>query len=323
MKIAVVGATGLVGRKVVNILLEKKLVEPSELVLYASKSSKGQVIECGNEQMIVEELVKKSIKKFDYVLFCAGSKVAIEYAQLFVRKGAKVIDNSSAFRRDKDVPLVVPEINIESAKNAKIIANPNCSTIGASLPIYYLSKLYKIRRIIVSTYQAVSGAGMFGIQDLQNDTNIKFKHGIRGNVIPQIDYPLKNGYTFEEDKMNFELKKILGDRYLKICATCVRIPLENCHSESINIEFDSTPDLKLIKNALKQGNGVCVVDDLRNDAYPMPKLANGKNEVLVGRIRRDTSNSNAINMFICFDNLLKGASLNAVQIVEYLENMKN
>lgn len=322
MKIAVVGATGLVGRNVVNILLEKKLVKPSELVLYASKSSKGQIISHDNEQMVVEELTKKCIKKFDYVLFCAGSKVALEYVQLFARKGAVVIDNSSAFRRHKDVPLIVPEINIESAQNAKIIANPNCSTIGASLPIYYLSKLYKIRRIVVSTYQAVSGAGMFGIQDLKNDTNIKFKHGIKNNVIPQIDYPLKNGYTFEEDKMNFELKKILGDRYLKICATCVRIPVENCHSESINIEFEKTPDLKQIKNALKQGRGVRLVDDLKNDIYPMPKLANGQNDVLVGRIRQDISDNNAINLFICFDNVLKGASLNAVQIVEYLENMK-
>lgn len=318
MKIAVVGATGLVGREVIKILLDKKLVEEKDITLFASKKSQGKIIKYNDIDLAVKELSKKNIKKYDYVIFCAGKKVAVDFARIFVERGAVVVDNSSAFRRQKTVPLVVPEVNISKAKGARLISNPNCSTIGVCLPLFYLSKLYSIKRIIVSTYQAVSGAGQQGISDLQNNTNIKFKKGITNNLLPQIDYALDNGYTFEEDKMNFELKKILQNRYLKVSATCVRVPIENCHSESVNVEFETEPDLRKIKKLLSQCKGIKVVDNLKKDIYPTPSIANGRDDVFVGRIRRDISNKNAINFFICFDNVRKGAALNAVQIIEEL-----
>lgn len=320
MKIAVVGATGMVGREVVKIILDKKITDTDNITLFASRSSAGKIIKYGDFELIVTELSKKNIKKYDFAIFCAGKSVALEYAKIFAKKGAVVVDNSSAFRRVKDIPLVVPEVNIDSIKNASIIANPNCSTIGVSLPLFCLSKLYPIKRVIVSTYQAVSGAGKKGVDDLKNNTTLKFEHGINNNLLPQIDIALNNGYTFEEDKMSFELKKILQNRYLKISATCVRVPIENCHSESVNIEFEYEPNIRKIKQALKDFGGICLVDDLKKQLYPMPKIADGKDDVFVGRIRRDTSNKNAVNFFISFDNLRKGAALNAVQIVEWLAN---
>ena len=321
MKIAVVGATGLVGREVVKILIDKKIVRAEELTLFASKSSSGKILSYGDVELCVNELSKKNIKKYDYAIFCAGKKVSKEFSKSFIDRGAVVIDNSSAFRREKNVPLVVPQININTVGSAKLIANPNCSTIGASLPLFYLSKTYKIKRVIVSTYQAVSGAGQNGVSDLQQNTKTKFAHEICNNLIPQIDVSLSNGYTYEEDKMSFELKKILSNRFLKISATCVRVPILNCHSESINVEFDTEPDLRKIKQILGNCDGIRLVDCLKKDEYPMPILANGTDDVLVGRIRRDTSNKNAINLFICFDNVRKGAALNAVEIVEKLAKL--
>ena len=323
MKIAVVGATGLVGREVVKILIDKKLVRAEELTLFASKSSSGKILSYGDVELCVNELSKKNIKKYDYAIFCAGNKVSKEFSKSFIDRGAIVIDNSSAFRREKNVPLVVPQINMNTVGSAKLIANPNCSTIGAGLPLFCLSKTYKIKRVIVSTYQAVSGSGQNGVSDLQQNTKKKFAHEICNNLIPQIDVSLSNGYTYEEDKMSFELKKILSNRFLKISATCVRVPIVNCHSESVNIQFASQPNLKQVINCLNKQKGIVIANNIVGNSYPMPIFANGKNEVVVGRIRSDTSCKKAINLFLSFDNIRKGASLNAVQIMEELIKQNN
>lgn len=318
MNIAIVGATGLVGRKILEILDEKKLIESNNISLYATSKSDGKKIAIGGREFTVRELCEENLKReYDIALFSAGSVISKQWVKKFVERGAYVIDNSSAFRRKKNVPLVVPEINFNTVcKNTKIIANPNCSTIGASLPIFAMEKLYKIKRIIVSTYQAVSGAGQKALLDLENSKKEKLPHTITNNLIPQIDIPLKNGYTFEEDKMDFELKKILCNKNLKISTTCVRVPIKNCHSESINVEFETRPNIDRIRKAMQAQGGVGLCDDLQSGIYPMPILSDGKDDILVGRIRRDTSCYNAINFFISFDNIRKGAALNAVQIAE-------
>jgi len=319
LRIAVIGASGKVGREVIKILNEKGLIAGSEIDLFASQRSEGIKICDGDFCFVIKKLCKENIdKKYDYALFCAGGKVSKEFACEFIKNGAVVIDNSSVFRRESDVPLVVPEINFDHIKkDCKLIANPNCSTIGCALVLNSLLKLYDIKRVVASTYQAVSGAGQKGIDDLNNNTTNKFVYPINNNLIPCIDYPLENGYTFEEDKMNFELNKILN-RQIKISTTCVRVPVLNCHSESLNIQFDRAPTLEKIKEVLKSEKGVCLVDDLKNNQYPMPILADGKDDVFVGRIRKDPSNTRAINLFLSFDNIRKGASLNAVQILERL-----
>lgn len=316
MNIAIIGATGLVGREILKILHEKKL-DNNNVFLYASKKSENLVIDVKNKQYKVKELKKENLeKKYDFALFSAGKNVSKEWASEFVSRGAYVIDNSSAFRRDKNIPLVVPEINGNNIFNYKIIANPNCSTIGASIPLYEIDNLYKIKRIIVSTYQAVSGAGQRGIDDLNNGKQGKFPFNIQNNLIPQIDIALENGYTFEEDKMDYELKKILNNGNLKIATTCVRVPILNCHSESINVEFFKKPNLEKIIKRLSVSKGVKLLNDLENNKYPMPSVSDGKDDIYVGRLRYDTSNENAINLFISFDNIRKGAALNAVQIME-------
>lgn len=323
MNIAIVGATGLVGRTIINILNEKHLLKNNNIFLYASSKSDGKIIFVDDKQYVVKELdFKNLVSRYDLALFSAGREISLRWAPIFAELGAYVIDNSSAYRRNKNVPLVVPEINFEDINDTKkIISNPNCSTIGASLPIHQLSKIYNIKRIIISTYQAVSGAGQNAVEDLINGTDKKLPYVITNNLIPQIDNPLKNGYTYEEDKMEFELKKILHNQALKISTTCVRVPIVNCHSESINIEFDEIPDVSRVKGILGGVKGICVCDDLNNKKYPMPYFADGQDDIYVGRIRQDTSNSNAINLFISFDNIRKGAALNAVQIAE--EIIKN
>lgn len=317
MKIAIVGATGLVGRKVLELLQEKNICTYDDLTLFASSKSAGMCLNYGNDKVVVKELTCENIGKYDYAIFCAGGAISKNFVNIFMSKCSYIIDNSSAFRRKRNVPLVVPEINFDDIGNKKLIANPNCSTIGASLPIYALSKKYEIKRIVVSTYQAVSGAGKKAIDDLQNNTTNKLNYPIVNNLIPQIDRALKNGYTYEEDKMRYELQKILHKK-INITTTCVRVPIVNCHSESINIEFYRTPNLKVVKKLLGNMQGITLVDDLPSGIYPMPKLANNNENVLVGRIRKDTSNPKAINLFISFDNILKGASLNAVQILQKL-----
>lgn len=319
MNIAIVGATGLVGREILKILNQKKLLKNNNILLYASKNSKNKIIKIGKKAFVVRELNKNNLEnKYDFALFSAGGKVSGAWAKEFISRGAVVIDNSSRFRRDKKIPLIVPEVNISATNGASLIANPNCSTIGACLPINEISKIYKIKRIIISTYQAVSGAGKRGLDDLKTGKANKFDFKIKNNLIPQIDVFCDNGYTFEEDKMQFELRKILNNKLLKISTTCVRVPIKNCHSESVYVELYEKPNLDKIKEKLKNSKGIKFIEITDKQRYPMPSLANGKNEVYVGRLRYDTSNPKAISFFICFDNIRKGAALNAVQILESL-----
>lgn len=322
--IAIVGATGNVGRKFLKILDERKF-PIKELYLFASKRSAGlKVSFCGNE-LVVEETCEENIKnkKIDFALFSAGGDVSLEYSPIFASYGATVIDNSSAFRMNKDVPLVVPEVNPEDLKWHKgIIANPNCSTIQAMVPLKALLNNFGIKRIIFSTYQAVSGAGIQAIADLEEGVlgvaPKKFPYPIAGNCIPQIDVFLENGYTKEEMKMIEETKKILHNDDLKITATTVRVPVLNSHSESINIELENDFDLKDVLNIFSNTKGLTVYDNPKELKYPMPLDVAGKNSVYIGRIRRDFSIDNGLNIWVVADNIRKGAALNAVQIAELL-----
>ncbi len=320
--VAIVGATGKVGRTILQIL-EKKSFPIENLYLYASKKSANSKLKFRGNDIEVLELTEQNIKdNIDFAFFSAGGDVSLKFSPIFASKNALVIDNSSAFRASNDVPLVVPEVNGEDAlKNNGIIANPNCSTIQAVVALKPLHDKFKIKRIIYSTYQAVSGAGNYGVLDLNIDTENKlqkFQYLIKGNLIPQIDEFLDNGYTKEEMKMINETKKILNDYSLKITSTCVRVPVENGHSESINIEFENKITLKEIFETLCNSNGVKLLDDIKNKSYPMPLYISGKDDVYVGRIRLDESCENAINMWVVADNILKGAALNAVQIAEYI-----
>ncbi len=320
--VAVVGATGKVGRTFLEVL-EKRNFPIKNIYLYASKKSAGLKLKFKNEEFEVIELSEENIKNdIDFAFFSAGGDTSLKFSPLFAKKNAIVIDNSSAFRMDKDVPLVVPEVNGDEAfNNNGIIANPNCSTIQAVVALKPLHDKFKIKRIIYSTYQAVSGAGNFGVKDLdvddEKDLN-KFQYLIKGNLIPQIDVFLDNGYTKEEMKMINETKKILKDDSLKITATCVRVPVENSHSESINVEFENPITLDKIFDELRGFEGLVVLDDISSNTYPMPKYISGKDDVYVGRIRLDESCDNAINIWVVADNILKGAALNAVQIAEYI-----
>lgn len=320
--VAVVGATGKVGRTFLEVL-EKRNFPIKNIYLYASKKSAGSKLKFKNEEFEVIELSEENIKDdIDFAFFSAGGDTSLKFSPLFAKKNATVIDNSSAFRMDPNVPLVVPEVNgNEAFNNNGIIANPNCSTIQAVVALKPLHDKFKIKRIIYSTYQAVSGAGNFGVKDLdvddEKDLN-KFQYLIKGNLIPQIDVFLDNGYTKEEMKMINETKKILKDDSLKITATCVRVPVENSHSESINVEFENPITLDKIFDELRNFEGLVVLDDISSNTYPMPKYISGKDDVYVGRIRLDESCDNAINIWVVADNILKGAALNAVQIAEYI-----
>lgn len=322
--VAIVGATGNVGRKFLEIL-EERIFPVKELYLFASKRSAGKTLKFKGEDVLVEELCEANIenKKIDFALFSAGGSVSLEFAPIFAKNGAVVIDNSSAWRMDKEVPLVVPEVNPEDVKWHKgIIANPNCSTIQAMVALKPLYDKYGIKRIVYSTYQAVSGAGIQGILDLQEGTTKKFPYPILGNVIPHIDVFLDNGYTKEEIKMIEETKKILHDDTLRITATTVRVPVLNAHSESINVELNSEFELKNIVDLFNSSKGIIVHDDVENLKYPTPLELSGKDEVFVGRIRRDFSLDNGLNLWVVADNIRKGAALNAIQIAEILINEK-
>ena len=260
-------------------------------------------------------------------MFSAGGSISKEYAPIFARHGAVVIDNSSAWRRDENVPLVVPEVNPEDILwNNGIIANPNCSTIQAILPLKALDDKFKIKRIVYSTYQAVSGAGKKGYDDLKNGINgeapKKFVHPIFSNVLPHIDDFLDNGYTKEEEKMIFETRKILHNQDLKITATTVRVPVFNCHSESINVEVENSFEMPEVFDALSNFKNIVVVDDPKKNVYPMVTIADNKDEVFVGRIRRDFSVENGLNLWVVADNIRKGAATNAVQILEKILEYK-
>ncbi|MBM6837120.1 aspartate-semialdehyde dehydrogenase [Clostridium saudiense] len=322
--IAIIGATGNVGRKILNILDERNF-PINELYLFASKKSAGTYLKLKNKSYLVEETIEDNIKnkKIDYALFSAGGEISLKYAPIFIKYGAIVIDNSNAWRMDKNVPLVVPEVNPEDLKNHNgIIANPNCSTIQAMIPLKILKDNYGLKRVIYSTYQAVSGAGIGGINDLRNGASgispTKFPYPIFNNCIPQIDVFLDNGYTKEEIKMINETKKILHDDNLKITATTVRVPVINCHSESINIELSNNYNLDDVINLFNNSKGLNVYDEKEALKYPMPILADGKDEVYIGRIRRDFSVDNGLNIWVVADNLRKGAALNAIQILETL-----
>ncbi len=320
--VAIVGATGMVGRQFIEILKERNF--PIEnLYLFASKRSAGSRVNYKEKEIVVEELKEENIcnKKIHFALFSAGGSTSLEYAKIFVKYGAIVIDNSSAFRMDEDVPLVVPEVNGEDIRNHNgIIANPNCSTIQAMVALKPLYDAYGIERVIYSTYQAVSGAGMHGYSDLENgikgEAPKKFTSPIAYNVIPQIDVFLDNGYTKEEIKMIDESKKILHDTNLRITATTVRVPVYHGHSESINVELKKDFNIEGIFELYKKSKGIVVMDNTKEEIYPMPINIAGKDEVFIGRIRRDFSVDRGLNLWVVADNIRKGAALNAVQIAE-------
>lgn len=321
MNIAVVGATGLVGGTIVKILEERNFPIDNIYFLSSKKSAGSKICFKGKEYM-VEELNEKSFDKaIDLALFAAGGAVSERYAPLAVEKGIKVIDNSSVFRMHRDVPLVVPEVNPNDIKKNKgIISNPNCTTIQAMVALKPLHDNFKIKRIVYSTYQAVSGSGLGGLKDL-DEGNVEFyPHQIQFNTLPHIDSFLDNGYTKEEMKMIEETKKILDDDSIKITATAVRVPVKYSHSISINLEFEKSFDLEEIYNVLRNAPGIILKDDGKNNIYPLPLEAEGTDNVYVGRIRRDFSIDNGINLWVVADNVRKGAATNAVQIAEILAN---
>lgn len=328
-RIAVVGATGMVGRMFLTILEEHGI--DAEYELFASSKSAGAELTFFGRPYIVSELKEDSFinKDFSFALFSAGGSVSAKYAPLAANSGAIVIDNSSQWRMDPDVPLVVPEVNSETLNSIPkgIVANPNCSTIQAVVPLKVLEDAFRIRRVVYSTYQAVSGAGQKGYQDLEDGLcgalPKKFPHPIAGNCIPHIDVFLENGNTKEEQKMIDETRKILSRPDLRVSATCVRVPVYHGHSESINVEFERPFELDEVYRLFGQAEGIIVRDDPKNNVYPMPIDAAGTDPVYVGRIRRDTSIENGLNFWCVADNIRKGAALNAVQIMEHLIKGEN
>ena len=333
MKVAVVGATGLVGTKMLQVLAERNF-PVTELIPVASEKSVGKEVSFKGKSYKVVGMQTAIDLKPAVAIFSAGGGTSLEWAPKFAEAGITVIDNSSAWRMDPTKPLVVPEINADIlTANDKIIANPNCSTIQMVVALNPLHKEYGIKRVVVSTYQSVTGTGVKAVEQLhgerkkqvKGDTDaypMAYKYPIDLNVIPQIDVFLDNGYTKEEMKMVKETCKIMRDDSIKVTATTVRIPVMGGHSESVNIEFAKDFDLAKVREILSASSGVVVVDDLANQQYPMPMDAHEKDEVFVGRIRRDESQPNSLNMWIVSDNLRKGAATNAVQIAEYLNSKK-
>lgn len=323
-RIAVVGATGMVGRMFLTVLEEHGI--DAEYELFASANSAGKKLTFFGKEHTVSELREDSFagKGFSYALFSAGGSISAKFAPLAAAAGAIVIDNSSQWRMDPDVPLIVPEVNPEALASVPkgIVANPNCSTIQAVVPLKVLDDAFHIRRVVYSTYQAVSGAGQKGYQDLEDGLcgalPKKFPHPIAGNCIPHIDVFLDNGNTKEEQKMIDETRKILSRPDLRVSATCVRVPVYHGHSESINVEFERPFELSEVFRLLNEKEGIIVRDDPKNNIYPMPIEAAGTDPVYVGRIRRDESVENGLNFWCVADNIRKGAALNAVQIMELL-----
>ena len=323
MKIAVVGATGLVGSKMLQVLEERNF-PVTELIPVASEKSIGKEITFKGKQYKVVSAEDAIAAKPDIALFSAGGSTSLSLAPKFAEAGITVIDNSSAWRMDPAKKLIVPEVNANAiTANDKIIANPNCSTIQMVLVLNPLHKKYKIIRVVVSTYQSVTGTGVKAVQQMENERNnvkgeMAYKYPIDKNALPQIDVFLDNGYTKEEMKMVNETRKIIGDDSINVTATCVRIPVVGGHSESVNIEFENDFDLEEVKDILSKSPGVVVEDDVANFVYPMPLTAHEKDETFVGRIRRDETQPKTLNCWIVSDNLRKGAATNAVQIAEYL-----
>jgi aspartate-semialdehyde dehydrogenase len=326
--VAVVGATGAVGREMVSILEERNF-PVSDLVLLASERSEGERIEFCGKKLPARKLTKDSFKGVDIALFSAGSERSLKFAPVAVAAGAVVIDNSSAFRMDPQVPLVVPEINAHALeKHAGIIANPNCSTIGLLMALKPIHDVAKVKRIVVTTFQSVSGTGKEAIDELASQTvallNFKdietkvYPHQIAFNCLPHIDGFLENGYTKEEMKMVNETRKIMEDDAIRLTATTVRVPVFRCHAESINIETSTKLDANEARAVLSKFPGVIVYDDPSRNLYPLQLDVSGKDEVYVGRIREDETVPNGLNIWVVSDNLRKGAALNAVQIAEHL-----
>jgi aspartate-semialdehyde dehydrogenase len=324
MKIAVVGATGLVGTVMLKVLEERNF-PLTELIPVASEKSVGKEITFKGKKFAVVNMDTAISMRPDIALFSAGGTTSLENAPRFAEAGTTVIDNSSAWRMDPSKKLIVPEVNANTLSiDDKIIANPNCSTIQMVVALKPLHDRYRIKRVVVSTYQSVTGTGVKAVEQLMNerkgitDGPMAYAYPIDLNVIPQIDVFTDNGYTKEEMKMILETRKIMGDDTIRVTATTVRIPVMGGHSESVNIEFENEFDVAEVRDILAKTEGIVVVDDPANAKYPMPKDAHEKDEVFVGRIRRDESLPNTLNMWIVADNLRKGAATNAVQIAEYL-----
>jgi len=323
MKLALVGATGLVGSEMIKVLEERK-IPVSEFIPVASEKSVGKKIKFNGKEYAIVSAENAISRKPAVAIFSAGGSTSLALAPKFAEVGTFVIDNSSAWRMDPTKKLVVPEINAsEIGPEDRIIANPNCSTIQMVLVLNPLHKKYKIKRVVVSTYQSVTGTGKAAVDQLMNERKgvqgpMAYKYPIDLNVIPQIDVFLDNGYTKEEMKMVKETNKIMGDENIKVTATAIRIPVMGGHSESVNIEFENEFDLIEVRNILSKTEGVVLQDDPANQIYPMPMNSHGKDEVFVGRIRRDETQAKSLNLWIVADNLRKGAATNAVQIADYL-----
>lgn len=323
VNVGIVGATGMVGRTFLKVLAEKDF-PIDQLYLFSSAKSAGSEVEYRGNTYIVEELTENSFDRdMDIALFSAGGGISEKFAPIAASKGVVVVDNSSHWRMDPEVPLVVPEVNPEDVKKHKgIIANPNCSTIQSVVPLRVLDDTFGIKRIIYNTYQAVSGSGVGGIKDLEDGMEgiapKKYNHPIAFNILPQIDVFEENGYTKEEMKMIEETQKILGRPELKVTATTVRVPVRYGHCVSINLEFVKPFTVEAVQELMAQTEGIVLVDDPSKELYPMPLDAEGTNEVYMGRIRRDFSQDNGVNMWCVADNIRKGAATNTVQIAELL-----
>lgn len=325
MKIAVVGITGMVGQVVLEVLKELKF-PVTELIPVASERSLGKSISWDGQSIPIKSMQEAIDARPQIAIFSAGGGTSLEWAPKFAEVGCFVVDNSSAWRMDANIPLIVPEINIHTVnKDTKIIANPNCSTIQMVMVLNPLHQKYKINRLVISTYQSFTGTGMKAVKQYNSEKNGEpveepraYHHPIFENCIPQCDTFLDNGYTKEEMKLVNETKKILGDQSLKITSTAVRVPVHGGHSESVNVEFFNAFDLTELKDILNQSEGIIVQDNPTEFEYPTPLQSKNKNEVFVGRIRRDESKDNALNLWITADNLRKGAATNAVQIAHYL-----
>lgn len=321
--IAIVGASGLVGGTFLKVLEERDL-PIKNLYLFASTRSAGKEVVFKGKTLVIEELTENSFdREIDIALFSAGGDISKKFAPIASEKGVIVVDNSSAWRMDENVPLVVPEVNPEDIfKNNGIIANPNCSTIQSVVPLKIIDDLYGIKRVVYSTYQAVSGSGIKGIEDLQRGLKGEepktYPHPIVNNCLPHIDSFLENGYTKEEEKMINETRKILNKKNLPITATCVRVPVLNGHSISINVELEREANLEELKVKFRETKGIVLEDDVKNNRYPLATEANGTDEVYVGRLRKDFSIEKGLNLWVVADNIRKGAATNAVQIAEIL-----
>ena len=321
--IAIVGATGLVGSTFLQVL-EEKNIDINTLKLFASPKSAGKKIMFNNQEYTVEVIKENSFTGIDYALFSAGGNASLQYAPQAVKEGAIVIDNSSAFRMDKNVPLVVPEVNLDAVKDSKLIANPNCSTIQVVGPLQILKEAYGLVSVEYNTYQAVSGSGINGLTDLENTQKGSdpqfYKYNISKTCIPQIDVFLEDGYTKEEHKMMNETRKILNDESILVSATCVRVPVANSHAVSVKATLAKEVNVKEIKRLFAEDDRVILVDNIDNELYPVATLSNGTDNVYVGRIRKDKLNKNSVLFYTVADNIRKGAASNAIEIMLGLMN---